>query len=275
VTAVEVLAAGPLTTFQDLGRPGFGHLGVPPAGAVDPCALVRGNRLLGNAPGATALEATLVGPRLRFRAEALVALTGAEVASGADLVLRLGAGEVLDVGPCRVGARVYVCVRGGFVVEPVLGSSSTDLLTGLGPAPLRDGDVLAIGPPPADPPAEQPPRPRAPAGGAFRLLLGPRDERLTPAAVETLFTSRWRVTAAANRVGIRLDGPVLELSRHDELLSEGLVTGALQVPPSGRPILLLNDHPTTGGYPAVGVVDSRDLPRAGQLRPGDTMTFAR
>jgi len=267
-----VLDAGPLTTFQDLGRPGLAHLGVPPSGAVDSAALALGNRLVGNRPGATALEATLAGPRLHFHGEHLVALTGAAVALGTNVVVRVGAGEVLDVGPCRSGARVYVCVAGGFAVEPVLGSSSTDLLTGLGPVPLRGGDLLSVGSPPAEPPRAQastpPPRPTA-----LRLWPGPRDDRLTAAARETLYTTRWRVTPAANRIGIRLDGPVLELARLDELLSEGVVTGALQVPPSGHPILLLNDHPTTGGYPVVGVVDSHDLPLAGQLRPGDTVSF--
>src|SRR5581483_6666354 len=146
VTAIEVLAAGPLTTFQDLGRPGLAHLGVPPAGAVDAHALELGNRLVGNPPGATALEATLVGPRLRFRVNALVALTGAEVRLGSNVVRHVHPDEVLDIGPCRSGSRVYVCVRGGFAVERVLGSSSTDLLTGLGPPPLRDGNVLALGP---------------------------------------------------------------------------------------------------------------------------------
>jgi len=270
VNAVEVLAAGPLTTFQDLGRPGLAHLGVPPSGAVDARALADGNRLVGNPAGATALEATLVGPRLRFRRDALVALAGAE---GARSFL-VRAGEVLDVGACRPGARVYVCVAGGFVVQPVLGSTSTDLLTGLGPPPLRDGDVFAIGPAPAAASVQRAFTATAPAG-PLRLLLGPRDDRLTQAGLETLFTSPWRVSTAADRVGVRLDGPRLETTRSDELPSEGLVTGALQVPPSGRPILLLNDHPTTGGYPVVGVVHSDDLPLAGQLRPGDVVSFRR
>jgi biotin-dependent carboxylase-like uncharacterized protein len=274
VTEVDVLAAGLLTTLQDLGRPGLAHLGVPPSGAVDSPALELGNRLVGNPPGAAALEATLVGPRLRFHAPALVALTGAESAMGVNVTVRVGPGELLDVGPCRGGARVYVCVRGGFEVPAVLGSRSTDLLTGIGPPPLRDGDVLTIGPTPAEPPHVeiQPVAPPA-VPTTLRLLLGPRDEWLARGALDTLFAARWTVTNAANRIGVRLDGPKLEWARDDELPSEGLVTGALQVPPSGHPILLLNDHPTTGGYPAIAVVESRDLPRAGQLRPGDTVSF--
>lgn len=264
---IEVLTAGALTTFQDRGRPGLSHVGVSPSGAVDRDAYELGNRLVGNEPGAVALEATLVGPRLRFRAPALVALVGADI-----LVVEVGAGEVLDVGPLQRGARVYICVRGGFRASAVLGSCSTDVLTGIGPPPLCDGDVLALGEEPPGAPFRGDP-PRRELGGELRLMLGPRADWFTHAAVEALATSTWAVTPAANRVGIRLDGPELERARGDELLSEGLVTGALQVPPSGQPILLLNDHPTTGGYPVIGVVHSADCSRAAQLRPGDAVRF--
>jgi biotin-dependent carboxylase-like uncharacterized protein len=267
MTDVEVLSAGPLTTFQDRGRPGLAHLGVPPSGAADRDAYELGNRLVGNAPGAVALETTLLGPRLRFRTAALVALTGAEI-----LTTAVDAGEVLDVGHCRTGARVYVCVRGGFVAPAVLGSCSTDLLTGLGPPPLHDGDLLAIGDAPPGEPDRRNPLPRM-LTGDLRLLLGPRADWFAPAALETLATASWTVTPSANRVGVRLGGPELARARTDELLSEGVVTGALQVPPSGQPILLLNDHPTTGGYPVIGVVRSDDCSRAAQLRPGDTVRF--
>jgi biotin-dependent carboxylase-like uncharacterized protein len=264
---VEVLRAGALTTFQDRGRPGFAHLGVPPSGAVDREAYELGNRLVGNKPGAVALEATLVGPRLRFRAPALVALVGADVR-----VAAVDAGEVLDVGPLQRGARVYICVRGGFSAPAVLGSCSTDILTGLGPPPLQDGDMLTLAdavagePFAGDPPSRE-------LGGELRLMLGPRADWFTPETVDALATATWTVTPAANRVGIRLEGPKLALARDDQLLSEGVVTGALQIPPSGHPILLLNDHPTTGGYPVIGVVRSDDCSRAAQLRPGDTVQF--
>ncbi|HZS31638.1 MAG TPA: biotin-dependent carboxyltransferase family protein [Gaiellaceae bacterium] len=264
---VEVLSAGALTTFQDRGRPGLAHVGVSPSGAVDREAYELGNRLVGNEPGAVALEATLVGPRLRFREPALVALVGADA-----VTVELDAGEVLDVGPFQRGARVYVCVRGGFRAPAVLGSCSTDILTGIGPPPLRDGDVLELADAASGEPFRGDPPPRE-LGGELRLLLGPRADWFTPAALETLGSTAWTVTPAANRVGIRLDGPELERARTDELLSEGVVTGALQVPPSGRPILLLDDHPTTGGYPVIGVVRSEDCSRAAQLRPGDEVRF--
>jgi biotin-dependent carboxylase-like uncharacterized protein len=265
---IEVLSPGLLTTVQDLGRPGWASIGVPPSGAVDRESLELGNRLVGNPPGAAALEATLIGPRLLFRQRTLIALTGA--VHGAETAEVEGE---LDAGGPVGGARAYICVRGGIDVAPVLGSRSADLLTGLGPKPLQPGDVLAIGEEPSTSPEigarapERQPRP-------LRVVPGPRDDWFEPEALTALTTAKWRVTPASNRVGIRLGGPTLDRVRTEELLSEGLVTGAIQVPPSGQPILLLNDHPTTGGYPVIAVVVHDDLPRVGQLRPGDTVRFS-
>ena len=268
MNALEVLEPGPLTTIQDDGRPGWAHIGVPPSGAVDSGAYARANELVGNPEGAAALEATLIGPTLR----ALEAVTVAVVGTRApDQMRTLRPGDVLETGSTR-GARAYIAVRGGIDVEPVLGSRSTDLLTALGPRPLTRGDLLSLGPEPAT--AAGAPQPDRPPAGPLRVHPGPRDAWFTREALELLQAATWRVTTSANRVGIRLDGPALERARHDELLSEGLIAGALQVPPSGRPILLLNDHPTTGGYPVIGVVASGDLPRAGQLKPGDEVRFA-
>ena len=148
---------------------------------------------------------------------------------------------------------------------------STDLLSGLGPPPFRDGDVLPIGAEPASQPEPVEPPPALPTELTLRLLPGPRGDWFVPNA---LAAGPWRVSPSSNRVGVRLEGPRIERIRHEELLSEGLVTGALQVPPSGQPILLLNDHPTTGGYPVLGVVHADDLPLAGQLRPGQRLSFA-
>lgn len=260
---IEVVDAGLLTTVQDGGRPGLAHLGVPPSGAVDRRSLELGNRMVGNAPDTPALEATVIGPRLRFDRPTQVALTGA-------CVPLLGEFEELDVGRAVDGARIYVCVRGGIDVEPVLGSCSTDLLTGLGPPPLRAGDVLRIGTAAATAGARSTLAART---RALRVVPGPRDDWFAPGALELLCAAEWKVTPSSNRVGIRLDGPELPRARHDELRSEGLATGALQVPSHGRPILLLNDHPTTGGYPVIAVVYSDDLSDAGQLTPGDVVTF--
>lgn len=271
MSAIEIVSPGLLTTVQDLGRPGWAHIGVPPSGAVDPRSLARGNLAVGNDPGAAALEATLVGPSLRFLRPALVAIAGGDRDGGA---IRVGAGELVAVGSLAQGARAYVCVRGGIDVPAVLGSRSTDLLTGLGPAPLRAGDVLAVGAEPDTPPAPLPPAAVA-VGPMLRIRPGPRDDWFADGALDALVRTAWRVSPESNRVGIRLEGPSLRRSRSGELLSEGVVTGSLQVPPSGQPILLLNDHPTTGGYPVLAVVLDEDLPLAGQLRPGDRVGFRR
>jgi biotin-dependent carboxylase-like uncharacterized protein len=257
---IEVVDPGLLTTVQDIGRPGYGHLGVPPSGACDPVSLAIGNAMVGNAPGAAALEATLIGPRLRFARPTLVALIGACETRVEECV-------EIDVGRAVMGARIYVCVAGGIAAEPVLGSCSTDLLSGLGPPPLRAGDVLQVGVPgtPGEVFAV------ASRTNVLRVVPGPRDDWFV--SPEQLCGTEWKVSSSSNRVGIRLDGPPLERARRDELRSEGLVTGALQVPPNGKPILLLNDHPTTGGSPVLGVVHSDDLPSAGQLAPGDVVRF--
>lgn len=259
---IEVVDPGLLTTIQDIGRPGYAHLGVPPSGAVDRRSLELGNALVGNPPGAPALETTLIGPKLRFARPTLVALTGA-CEPRVEEVLELDVGRAVD------GARVYVCVRGGVGAEPVLGSCSTDLLSGLGPPPLRAGDVLQLGT------LSAPSRrvARSARTRRLRVVPGPRDDWFAPEALAVLGGAEWKVTSASNRVGIRIDGPQLPRVRRDELRSEGLVTGALQVPPNGRPILLLNDHPTTGGYPVIAVVHSEDLSDAGQLVPGDVLRF--
>jgi biotin-dependent carboxylase-like uncharacterized protein len=268
MTRVEVVSPGLLTTVQDRGRQGLAHLGVPPSGAADPVAYELGNRLVGNSPSAAALEATLDGPVLRFDRPTTIALTGSTTPEVRTV-------EVLDAGRCVGGVRMYISVRGGIDVEPVLGSRSTDLLTGLGPPPLRAGDVLQIGP---DPPEEtrpgSVPRRVLPSVPLLRILPGPRADWFTAAALETLCSEAWRVSSSSNRVGVRLEGPPLERARHDELLSEGLVTGALQVPASGHPILLMNDHPTTGGYPVIAVVHSDDLWVAGQLAPQQRVRFS-
>ncbi len=283
MTTVEVLSAGPLTTVQDLGRPGWAHIGVPHSGAADMPALKLANRLVGNAEGAAALETTLSGPRLRFDGPAVVALTGAQVEGTAmNMPIKLQAGAVLKVGTAKHGLRTYIAFRGGIDAPLTLGSASTDVLTGLGPRPLASGDLLPVqgerasgAPPHARPPAsELPDLPiELPDLSLLRVLLGPRDDWFAPQAIRRLISEPFTVDAASNRIGLRLNGPALDRARPGELLSEGLVSGAIQVPPDGRPILLLSDHPTTGGYPVVAVLHCEDLPIAAQLRPGHQLRF--
>jgi biotin-dependent carboxylase-like uncharacterized protein len=278
---IEVLHPGALTTIQDLGRPGWAHIGVPRSGAADPPSLRLANRLVANPQDAPALETTLVGPKLWLRADAMLALTGASVDGrvgprpvpmNAPVYLR--AGDVLDVGPAASGLRTYVAVRGGLDAKLTLGSASTDLLTGLGPRPLRAGDELTVGAAPEGfPGVDVAPRLPLEPEPTLRVVLGPRDDWFTEEARQTLTGHAYTVSDTSNRVGIRLLGPELARSRPDELASEGMTAGALQVPPGGTPILLLADHPTTGGYPVIAVVCHADLAIAGQLRPGQRVRF--
>lgn len=280
---VEVIDPGPRTTTQDLGRPGFADLGVPSSGAADLPAFTLANRLVGNAEDAPALETTLSGPTLRFAAPVTVALTGAVVEASVDgravamhAPFRVPLGGVLSVGMARRGLRTYIAVRGGFDVPRTLGSASTDQLTGLGPAPLAAGDRLGLGEHAlAAPAVDVAPVPALPEAPVLRVVVGPRDDWFAPDALTALLREPFTVSEQTDRIGSRLRGPRLPRRTDEELRSEGLVQGALQVPPSGSPILLLADHPTTGGYPVIAVVVDEDLPVAAQLRPGDVVRFRR
>ncbi|WP_328454689.1 biotin-dependent carboxyltransferase family protein [Streptomyces sp. NBC_00386] len=279
--ALAVVRAGALTTVQDQGRPGHAHLGVPRSGALDAPAAALANRLVANPAEAAVLETTVDGCALRPRSTVTVAVTGAPcpvrvdgrpVAWGAPV--RVPAGALLDVGSARGGLRSYVAVSGGVAVDPVLGSRSTDLLSGLGPPPLTDGAVLPLGSPGTlHARVDVVPHRAPPAELVLRVTLGPRDGWFTEPALRTLTTRVYRVSSASNRIGLRTEGPSLERTVSGELPSEGLVLGAVQVPPDGRPVVFLADHPTTGGYPVIAVVRSADLPAAAQAVPGTPVRF--
>jgi biotin-dependent carboxylase-like uncharacterized protein len=279
--ALAVVRAGALTTVQDQGRPRYAHLGVPRSGALDAPTAALVNRLVGNPPEAAVLETTLNGCALRPRSTVTVAVGGAPCPVTVDgrpvpwgAPVHVPAGTLLDVGTAFAGVRSYVAVSGGIVVEPVLGSRSTDLLSGLGPAPLTDGTVLPLGSPnPLNARVDVAPQPAPPSELVLRVTLGPRDDWFTPEAVRA-FTSRpYRVSPASNRIGLRTEGPALRRARPGELPSEGMVLGAVQVPPDGRPVVFLADHPTTGGYPVIAVVRATDLPAAAQAVPGTPVRF--
>ncbi|WP_431677576.1 biotin-dependent carboxyltransferase family protein [Kitasatospora sp. KL5] len=271
-----VVRPGPLTTVQDLGRRGVAHLGVPRAGALDEPALRAANRLLGNPPDAAALETTLGGVAVRASAPAVVAVTGAPAPVRLDgrpaawgAAVRVPAGALLEVGPATAGVRSYLAVAGGIAVPPVLGSRSADLLSGLGPAPLAEGDRLPVGTAAAGPGADLVPLPGPPAELVLRLLPGPHDDWFARPPLG----AGYRVAAASNRIALRTEGPPLPRTRGGELPSEGMPLGAVQVPPDGLPVVFLADHPTTGGYPVVGVVPRADLAAAAQARPGTPLRF--
>lgn len=267
---LTILETGPLLTVQDLGRPGFAALGVPRSGAFDRSALRLANRLVGNPEDAAGLE-FLLTCSVRFHRAATVALAGATCRGmdwGTPVTVR--AGTTLRPHSPAAGLRGYLAIRGGLDAERTLGSAATDSLSGLGPAPLRVGDALTVGPEPdeqvgafaavlANPPA------------VLRITPGPRADWFADPA--ELTARPWTVRPDSDRVGVRLDGPALQRRLTDELPSEPTVPGALQVPPDGRPILFGPDAPVTGGYPVIAVVRDADLDLAAQLRPGDQVGF--
>lgn len=278
-----IVDTGPLTTIQDLGRPGWAHLGVPCAGAADRAAAAEANRLVGNPPGAAVLESTLAGPTLRMGGTRLVAVTGARAEIRVDgmparqgAALGLGRGAELVIDRFRYGARCYVAVEGGIAVLPVLGSRSTDTLSGLGPALLRPGDRVPLGEPgPArEPrPAGSPLQPPGVEVIAVTAHPGPRDDWVGPDGLRTLGTGRFVVAASSDRTGLRLQGPRVAVAGPGQLPSEGMVAGAVQIPPDGQPIVLLRNHPTTGGYPVAAVVADADVDLLAQARPGSVVRF--
>jgi biotin-dependent carboxylase-like uncharacterized protein len=216
---------------------------------------------------------------VRVRSSASVAVTGAEVPVSVDGRARewgtgfpVPAGARVEVGAATAGLRAYLAVSGGIEADAVLGSRSTDLLSGLGPDPVEAGDTLPLGPPVAAPVAVDTPVP-ARRTGVLRVRLGPRDDWFEPASVDGLDGSSYTVSSSSNRIGLRLEGDSIRWASKEELPSEGMVLGAVQVPPSGQPVVFLNDHPTTGGYPVVGVVVADDLPGCAQLRPGEQVTL--
>ncbi|PKW16592.1 biotin-dependent carboxyltransferase family protein [Saccharopolyspora spinosa] len=283
-TTVEILAPGPLMTVQDLGRHGHAHLGVPTSGAADEAAFRIANRLVGNSEDAACLETTLGGAAVLFHGAASVAITGAPTPAWLDQRpvafaerLYVKPGQTLQLGRPDYGLRTYLGVSGGIDVPPILGSRSTDTLSGLGPEPLTPGVELPIGTDPrglvgcpdvvfsAVPSTLDP---------TVRIHAGPREDWFAPDALQTLTSASWAVTAETNRVGARLSGPLLDHSASAQLPSEGMVRGAIEVPPSGQPIVFLADHPTTGGYPVIAVVHAADLGLLAQARPGTRLRFA-
>jgi antagonist of KipI len=268
---IEVLQPGMFTTVQDLGRDGLTHLGISPSGAADAVALRIGNWLVGNPPGAAALEMTLLGGSYHFESRSLVALTGRWNS------FEIGAGEVLDIGPLEFGARAYLCVSGGIGVPEVFGSRSTHVLSRLGGLEgraLRRGDKLPAGPAASLAPRTLPER-------FLALTERTRTLRITPGAQARAFSaesamrliaSEYTVRDNSDRMGVRFSGPPV-CWRGEEMRSEGVPLGAIQIPPDGEPIALGVDAQTTGGYPVIGAVITADLPSLGQLRPRDRVRF--
>ena len=284
VTAIEVLTPGVQTTVQDLGRPGYGHLGVSASGAADPLALRLGNLLAGNHEGAAALEMTLLGGRFRFLGAALCVLAGADFAASLDGVpvdlwapTTIREGQTLEFGGARAGARCYLCFGGGLQGQASLGSWSTHVPSGIGGRPLRKGDQLSV----REAASGQKPRSircdvlekLRPASEVLRVTRSAQTADFTQESFDHLYSLPWCVQNDSSRMGVRLTGVPLEAPLRGSMMTEGAPLGAIQVTPSGEPVILFVDHQTTGGYPKIGCVISADHWRIGQLRPRQTVRF--
>ena len=277
MTTLEVLATGPLALLEDLGRPGLAHLGVTRSGAADRHSHTLANRLVANPPDRATIEITFGGFSARVRGgDVVVAVTGADadpavdgLPFGTNSIHHVRDGQTISLGTPRSGLRSYLAVRGGVEAEPVLGSRSHDVLSAIGPPPLRPGDVLPIGAHASDFP-ELDQAPVAPITGDVLDLVvvpGPRDDWF--ADPDALVRTDWVVSERSDRVGMRLTGRPLDTRVPDrQLPSEGATRGAIQVPPNGLPVILGPDHPVTGGYPVIGVVVDQDVDRVAQVRPG-------
>ncbi len=278
MSALEILDAGPQALLQDAGRPGWASIGVGRCGAADQGAYELGSRLVAHGPGLACLEIALGGLIARVHGSMTVVLTGADARARVDgqpvahaALFDLHDGQELRLGMPTAGLRTYLSARGGWDVPPVLGSRSFDTLSGLGPEPVSAGSILSVGEYQGDyPNVDVAPVPLPTADLVrLRVLPGPRADWFDGAA--GLSDQVWDVSDRSNRIGIRLQGEALTRApayREKELPSEGMVRGAIQVPPDGQPVLFGNDHPVTGGYPVVAVVTSADMDLAAQVRPG-------
>ncbi len=285
---IEVQEGGLFTTVQDLGRYGYQRYGVPVAGAVDTFALRVANVLVGNEDGAAGLEITLAGPKLRFLADTVIAITGGDLDPRLDDVqlamwqaVAVSRGAVLSFGKPRDGLRAYLAVAGGIDLPPVLGSRSTYVRSGLGGLngrPLRAGDRLPVS---NDRSAAQPvgrklPQEHVPTYGnshVLRVVMGPQDDAFTPEGIQTFLSAEYTATHQSDRVGYRYQGPQIQHKGGADIISDGVPFGAVQVTGDGLPIVLLADRGTTGGYTKIAAVISADLAGVAQASPGDATYF--
>ena len=285
MASVHVVRPGLLTTVQDRGRWGLQARGVSPAGPMDPWAHRLANALVGNSAAAATLEITLIGPELEFEDERFVAVAGAHFAIDVDgkgqapnTAFLVPGGARLHVGPRRVGARGYLAVSGGIAVPEVLGSRSTHLLSrmgGMAGRALAPGDSLPLGEQGDPRPGQRGEVALPPSGQAtrIRVLPGPHTDRFPLDAMDALQSSSYTVAKESDRMGFRLTGPHLAHANGADIISDATPVGAVQVPASGQPVLLMADRQTTGGYPSLATVISADIGLAGQLAPGDCIQF--
>lgn len=296
---LSVIDGGMMTTVQDLGRAGLASIGVPAGGAADPIALRLGNRLVGNDDGSAALEMTMLGGTFAFDQDAIIALVGGDVRASIEdnrqatsrsvpvvTPTAIRAGERLRVGPIVRGVRTYLCIRGGLSIRHVLKSASTFLgaqFGGLDGRALRAGDRLEWG---GDSSIDAAPASRTMTVARtmteetltrrmLRAVDGSDADQFDAAARAVFWNATFTVSSRSDRVGVRLSGNTGQASSSGRMPSQGMMCGAIQIPPNGEPIILMVDHPTTGGYPVIACIATVDLPVLGQLRPNDRITFER
>jgi antagonist of KipI len=285
VSELIVQDGGPLTTIQDLGRPGYLRVGIPESGPLDRDAFVLANRLVGNDDGAAGLECTLVGPRLEFTDERVVAVSGADMAptlNGAGSpsweAFRVKPGDVLKLGPAKTGARAYVAVSGGIATPPALGSRATYLrgrLGGLEGRGLRKGDRVPLGRgrPASSGRVRRELVPEYPGECEVRVVMGPQDDRFTEAGIGAFLEGPYEMLPQSDRMGARLRGPWIEHTRGHDIVSDGIALGGIQVVGDGQPIILLVDRQSTGGYTKIATIASVDVGRVGRLKPVHRLHF--
>jgi biotin-dependent carboxylase-like uncharacterized protein len=284
--SLSILSPGFLTTVQDLGRDHYAHLGLSPSGAADTVSFRLGNLLVGNPSNAPALEMTLVGATVIFNSACAIALVGSDFGATLDglavprwQTVFVRSGQILRCGPTASGARCYLCVRGGILTETIMSSSSTHLQIALGGnrgGPLRSGDTLEFNDA-GDPRQAFSVKPSVVEDvfrpGPLRVTGGPQVHLFTAMEQSLFLSSTYRIEEESNRMGLRLSGPPLIDTAREEMITEGISVGAIQVPPSGQPIILFVEHPTTGGYPKIANVISADMHRVGQLQPRNDVRF--
>jgi len=285
---LKIISPGFQTTVQDAGRFGFAHLGVSPAGAADNLAFRLGNLLVGNENNDPALEMTLVGGTFEFETTTIIAVTGADCSPTLDgetvplwTSIFVRAGQTLRCQAMKNGARSYLCLHGGIQINKIIGSAATHLQTGIGGwqgRALKKGDVL----PYSESSQKENHRPLTikkdvleyfENKSTIRVTRGPQADYFSAAALDIFSSTTYSVSETSNRVGLRLNGAALVREKHEELITEGISCGAVQVPSDGQPIILFVEHPTTGGYPKIANVISADFCRLGQLRPRDEVRF--
>jgi biotin-dependent carboxylase-like uncharacterized protein len=284
----KVLKPGLFTTVQDLGRYGYLKFGVPISGAMDTFSLVAANLLVENNPNDACLEITLIGPELLALANTQIAVTGGSISLKIDgesapmwQTLEIKEGDVISFGKMNSGCRAYMAIAGGIKTPIILGSRSTYVrgeFGGLNGRQLKDGDTIeAFKTPPRKIVYKMPEEltPELPNHIHARVIMGPQAEMFTEKGIETFLSSKYKVTSEADRMGYRLEGPIIEHKIKADIVSDALLPGAVQVPKDGKPILIMRDAQTTGGYPKIAVVITPDVSRLGQAKPNDTIEFSK